>query len=177
MQAVDFSQHSYNPAAQGPSAAAASAQAASPDSALSFDDLLAVVNPLQHFPVVGTLYRALTGDTIKTPEKIAGDTLYGGLPGFVSSVADTAFEKITGKNIGDTVLAFLTGNGEPVNSGVASAEPAAVAPAQGLTTPDVAALMQSLSQSGVDTDTATRALSAYRSTKGFLPNVPITPST
>ncbi|MBV9905625.1 MAG: hypothetical protein JO346_13710 [Alphaproteobacteria bacterium] len=76
------------------------------DESFSFDDLIDVVNPLQHLPIVGTLYRAITGDTINTVPKIAGDTLYGGLMGFASSVADFAFEKITGHNFGDTVLAL-----------------------------------------------------------------------
>ncbi|HEU0095775.1 MAG TPA: hypothetical protein VFQ52_04930, partial [Rhizomicrobium sp.] len=44
-----------------------------------FNHVLDVVNPLQHLPVVGTLYRAITGDKIGAVEKIAGDTLYGGL--------------------------------------------------------------------------------------------------
>ena len=73
----------------------------------SFHNLLGVINPLQHLPVIGTLYRALTGDTIGAPEKIAGDTLYGGLWGAVSSIADTAFEAATGKDFGDTVLALF----------------------------------------------------------------------
>ena len=76
----------------------------------SFHDLLSIINPLQHLPVIGTLYRAVTGDTIGTPEKIAGDALYGGLWGAVSSIADAAFEEITGKDVGDTVLALFTGH-------------------------------------------------------------------
>src|SRR5665213_4140514 len=76
----------------------------------SFHNLLSIINPLQHLPVIGTLYRAITGDTIGTPEKIAGDTLYGGLWGAVASIADSAFQAVTGKDIGDTVLAFFTGN-------------------------------------------------------------------
>lgn len=73
------------------------------DVGFSFKDLLDVVNPLQHIPVIGTLYRHLTGDTINTVPKIAGDTLYGGVEGFAGSVADTIFEKVTGKSLGDTV--------------------------------------------------------------------------
>ncbi|HEY4123659.1 MAG TPA: hypothetical protein VGM36_03540, partial [Rhizomicrobium sp.] len=38
---------------------------------------------------------------------VAGDTLYGGPIGLVSSLADLAFEKITGKDFGDTVMAFV----------------------------------------------------------------------
>lgn len=72
-----------------------------------WDNLLDVVNPLQHLPVVGTIYRAVTGDKIGDLEKVAGDTLYGGPIGLVSSLADVAFEKITGKDFGDTVMAFV----------------------------------------------------------------------
>jgi hypothetical protein len=72
--------------------------------------VLDVVNPLQHLPVVGTLYRAITGEKIGAVEKIAGDTLYGGLWGAVGSVADVAFEAATGKDFGGTMLAMVTGS-------------------------------------------------------------------
>ena len=155
-------------------AAAASVQtAADSDLHFSFDDLLDIVNPLQHLPVVGTLYRAITGDHIKTPEKIAGDTLYGGLWGFVSSVADTAFASLTGKNFGDTVLALLTGDHNAKPTSVAKATnptppaestpappvPAAAAPP---VNSDVAALSASLSRTGANNEMAQRALYAYR---------------
>lgn len=117
MPGIDYSSHIVNPVAQGPAAAVASARDSSSD--FSFGDFLDIINPLQHIPVVSTLYRALTGDEIGTPEKIAGDTLYGGILGggaigggvlsFFSSVADCAFKAVTGKDVGDTVLAFLTG--------------------------------------------------------------------
>ncbi|MBS0469928.1 MAG: hypothetical protein JSR60_02565 [Proteobacteria bacterium] len=111
MSFVDFSAHAVNPTAAGQHpAAAAAAQATAAgteDDSLTFGDILDVVNPLQHFPIVGTLYRAITGDTIKTLPKIAGDALFGGIPGLASSVADSIFQKVTGKNVGDTVLAFV----------------------------------------------------------------------
>jgi hypothetical protein len=84
--------------------------------------VLDVVNPLQHLPVVGTLYRAITGDKIGTVEKIAGDTLYGGLWGAVGSVADVAFEAATGKDFGGTMLAMVTGSHD-APSAVADAAP------------------------------------------------------
>src|SRR4051812_32361643 len=91
-----------------PAASARPADAAPPAAGSGlFQDILDIINPLQHLPVVGTLYRAITGDTIGKFEKVAGDTLYGGLWGAVSSVADLAFESITGKNFGDTVLALV----------------------------------------------------------------------
>src|SRR5690606_24297855 len=73
-----------------------------------FDDLLDIVNPLHHLPVVGTLYRALSDDTISAIPKIAGDTLYGGLWGALSAVADTIFTAVTGRDFGSTMLALVT---------------------------------------------------------------------
>ena len=137
-------------------------------SSLSFGDLLDIVNPLQHLPVISTLYRAITGDTIGTPEKIAGDTLYGGIYGFVGSLADTAFQAITGRNVGDTVLAFLSGGSDSTSTAVASA-PVSVTPATAISlpTPDLSALMDSLSAKGVDPATASRAAYAYSRATGL----------
>jgi len=73
----------------------------------SFHNLLSIFNPLQHIPIVSTLYRSITGDTIGPLERVAGDTLYGGWMGLASSVANLAFEKETGKDFGDSVLAFV----------------------------------------------------------------------
>ena len=76
-------------------------------------DLLEVVNPLQHIPVVATLYRAVTHDAIEPVERVAGDTLYGGVMGLASAIGELIFQKVTGKDVGDTVLAFLTGDHAP----------------------------------------------------------------
>jgi hypothetical protein len=94
------------------------------DSGFSFGDLLDIVNPLQHIPVVSTIYRHLTGDGIGVGEKIAGDTLYGGLVGFLGSVGDAIFTQVTGKSVGDTAYAALIGGdaGAPATA-VASNEP------------------------------------------------------
>ncbi|MBS0275791.1 MAG: hypothetical protein JSR55_15740 [Proteobacteria bacterium] len=103
------SEHTKTAAAKADATQTASSAApAKADSGNSFfDDMLDVVNPLQHLPIVGTVYRAITGDKIGDVEKVAGDTLYGGPIGLVSSLADVAFEKITGKDFGDTVMAFV----------------------------------------------------------------------
>jgi hypothetical protein len=165
-------------AAQGTASASATPAASVDDSGFSFHDLLSIINPLQHLPVIGTLYRAITGDTIKTPEKIAGDALYGGLWGAVASVADAAFQAVTGKDVGDTVLALLTGNHASASIGVATNAPAA-APATTTTSaatpaaatdPNVAALTASLAGKGVDSDTAKRAIFAYQKSM-ILPNM------
>jgi hypothetical protein len=102
-----------------------------------FNDVLDVVNPLQHLPVVGTVYRAITGDKIGDVEKIAGNTLYGGPIGLVSSLADLAFEKITGKDFGDTVMAFVGLDQKDSNTALAAntakPEPAKTAVASNIT--------------------------------------------
>jgi hypothetical protein len=193
MPSIDYSAHNVRPiigpdVAPGRAVPAAGADAAGDsDSGFSFDDLLDVVNPLQHIPIVGTLYRHLTGDTIKTLPKIAGDTLYGGLTGFASSVADSIFEKITGKNFGDTVLAYaedLFSSGDPTElktggaprvaaldlpalppPSVPTADPAAATVAtagDAVLVPGQDALMLALGRTGVDQDIALRAASAYR---------------
>src|SRR3569833_1933690 len=56
--------------------AAVPAQDDDSDTGFSFGDLIDMVNPLQHIPVVGTLYRRITGDTINTVPKLSGDTAY-----------------------------------------------------------------------------------------------------
>ncbi len=122
MTFVDNSAHAVNPLAAGSAPAAATA---SPDEGgLSFGDLVDIVNPLQHLPVVSTLYRAITGDRIKTFPKIAGDTLYGGVEGFAGSIADTIFQKITGKSFGDTVLAQVEDLFSPAGATASAAPPA-----------------------------------------------------
>ncbi|MBT5663730.1 MAG: hypothetical protein HOJ06_00205, partial [Rhodospirillaceae bacterium] len=39
---------------------------------LTFGDVLDIINPLQHIPVVSTLYRELTGDEISPGARMAG---------------------------------------------------------------------------------------------------------
>lgn len=152
-----------------------------------FHHLWNVVNPLQHVPVIGTIYRAITGEHLDAVEKIAGDTLYGGLWGAVSSVADVAFEGLTGKSFEDTALALFKSDNSPklastkvvaptitADISLPSADlpvlPAATdtsvsaAPKNGM---DVAALTRALSAKGVDSDTASRALYAYRRSMGW----------
>ena len=135
-----------------------------------FHHILDVITPLQHLPVAGTIYRAITGEHIGGIEKIACDTLYGGLWGAVSSIADVAFEGITAVasvkvSVRETALNI------PAPSADISALPAedlAVAiAAPAAAGPDIAALTSALSSKGVDNDTASRALYAYRRSMGM----------
>jgi hypothetical protein len=167
-----------NGAAAAPASTAlssgAGAASGNPGAGFSFHDLLDIVNPLQHLPVIGTLYRAITGEHIGTFEKIAGDTLYGGFWGAVSSLADTAFEKITGKDFGDTILGLLTSSHGDAPKAVAAntqlPQPAASTPTA-LPTADVAALSRALAAKGIDQDIAQRAQFAYQRSMSLPPNM------
>jgi len=57
------------------------APAADPPSDVSFSSILHALNPLQYLPVVGTIYRAITGDTLNEAVRGVGQTLVGGLLG------------------------------------------------------------------------------------------------
>ena len=94
---------------------AASTAAPKTEDGFGFSDILAIVNPLQHIPVVGTLYREWTGDTISPAARIAGDTLYGGVFGLAASVADSLVEGTTGKDIGSHIYDTIFGESTPAN--------------------------------------------------------------
>jgi len=70
-------------------------------------DLLDVVNPLQHIPLVNTLYRHLTGDTIKPAAMVAGGVLYGGPVGGMASLANVMVTEETGRDVTGNVTAFV----------------------------------------------------------------------
>lgn len=61
---------------------------------LDFDDMLDIVNPLHHIPIVGFIYRAITGDTISPASAMAGGALFGGPLGFIGALASQAYESI-----------------------------------------------------------------------------------
>ncbi len=81
-----------------------------PERDISFDEFLDIVNPLHHIPIVGTIYRAITGDEISPSASIFGGFLFGGPLGFVTAIASAIFEEANGQNLGDTVLAALVGD-------------------------------------------------------------------
>ncbi len=86
---------------------AKSEKAAGKGEGMSFWDVLDVVNPLQHIPVVNKIYQAVTGDTIRTPAKVAGAALFFGPVGLAVASADAILEKETGKDAMDHVTSAL----------------------------------------------------------------------
>lgn len=74
----------------------------------SFADILDVINPLQHIPVVSTLYREFTGDPMSVGSRIAGGALFGGPIGLIAAIIDSIVEQGTGKDIGSNMFAAAT---------------------------------------------------------------------
>lgn len=66
----------------------------------SFDDLVDIVNPLQHIPVVSTMYREASEDALAPGPRMLGSTLFFGPIGLASSVVNVLIEQGTGKDIG-----------------------------------------------------------------------------
>jgi len=79
------------------------------DDGVTFWDMLDVVNPLQHIPIVSTAYRAITGDELDPGARLAGGTLFGGPIGLAASAFNVILENNTGKDAGEHVLAMFQG--------------------------------------------------------------------
>ena len=77
------------------------------DAGPSFKDVLDIINPLQHIPIINTIYRHLTGDEEGAVADVAGGALYAGPVGLVGSMIDLAVKGGTGRSIGDNVLHWL----------------------------------------------------------------------
>lgn len=73
-------------------------------------DVLDVINPLQHIPVVNLLYRGITGDEMGAPARILGSSLYGGPVGAVMAVIDTVVEQETGRTMAGNAIALAGGD-------------------------------------------------------------------
>jgi hypothetical protein len=75
-----------------------------------FDDLLDIVNPLQHLPVVSQVYRRVTGDEIGMLPQIAGGLLFGGPIGGAVAIVGAGIEAGTGRSAASHALAALQGD-------------------------------------------------------------------
>jgi len=97
-------------AASAPSPAAISGQPP-----LTFHELLSSLNPLQYVPVVGNIYRALTGDCPPEGVRVTGSfilsALTGGPLGMAINVAVTAAQKVTGIDLDQVAHAVMASVG------------------------------------------------------------------
>ncbi len=82
-----------------------------------FKDVLDIINPLQHIPVVSSIYRAVTGDEIASAPRAIGGAIYGGPVGLLAAVSNNIVEAETGSDIAETAFAAFAGSR---NDGVTS---------------------------------------------------------
>lgn len=73
------------------------------------NDILDMVNPLQHIPLVGSLYREVTGDDIKPVSRIIGGAVYGGAVGAGTALVNSVIEYDTGTDIAGNVMKLAAG--------------------------------------------------------------------
>lgn len=79
-----------------------------PTESYGFKDIIDVINPLQHIPIINTAYQKITGDTIKPAAQILGGGLFGGPLGAGGAAINVAVETQTGKNISGHAFAAFT---------------------------------------------------------------------
>jgi len=73
----------------------------------TFRDFIDIINPLQHIPIVSTIYRSLTDDTLDHAPRVAGGAVFGGPIGAVVGLLNVIVEEITGKDVGEHVMAMF----------------------------------------------------------------------
>src|SRR5690348_4164602 len=95
------------------------------DGSFGFRDILDAINPLQHIPVISSIYRWATGDEPGNVARIVGDALFTGPYGAASSLFSIAFREETGKDPGEMMLSLVTGS-DP-GAGAPTATPTATA--------------------------------------------------
>ncbi len=103
---------------------------------LTFGDLLDAVNPLQHLPVISTIYRGLTGDTINPGARTVGGLIYGGPAGALLAGASAGVEEMLAKGpatggVSTTALAEAGPSPAPATATRATTTPAASGRAAG----------------------------------------------
>ena len=138
------------------------AEGASASEESGLDALLDVINPLQHIPVVSSVYRAATEDDISAPARLLGGALFGGPLGLGLALANVITEEATGSDIGEHVAAALTPETETA--------PAALAARGRASGPDDVA---SRGEDGSDTaaaETGTAQLAQYANVKDWAEN-------
>lgn len=78
--------------------APAAPAAADAGTGLSFGAVLSDLNPLQYLPVVGTIYRAITGDEVHPAFRVAASAgmalLFGGPAGLAATMIAVAVEEV-----------------------------------------------------------------------------------
>jgi hypothetical protein len=91
-----------------PAVPAVSAPAAPPaEPGLRFGDVLAALNPLHHVPLVGAVYRHVTGATLHPAAQVLGGLVFGGPFGLFAAALGATFTQATGQSPLAATLAAL----------------------------------------------------------------------
>ncbi len=77
------------------------------DDGFGFFDLLDMVNPLQHIPLVNIAYRAITGDEIKPISQIIGGGVFGGALGVAGGLVNAVIKEETGEDVAGNVISLV----------------------------------------------------------------------
>jgi len=78
-----------------------------PSEGMTFADFLDIINPLQHIPIVSSIYRMVTGDEIGVGSRLIGDALFAGIPGLIAGALAATVESASGASIEEHLLALL----------------------------------------------------------------------
>lgn len=98
---------------EDPAFAASLAETETPKKdSFGFFDVLDMINPLQHIPVVSSIYRSMTGDEIKPVSRVVGGAAFGGPLGAASGVVNALFQMETGKDVADNMVASIEGKND-----------------------------------------------------------------
>lgn len=74
------------------------------DDGFNFRDVLDLINPLQHIPIIGNIYRSLTGDLAAPAIRVAGGALFGGPLGAAFAAANVAMKQLVSPMLEDGPL-------------------------------------------------------------------------
>ena len=66
---------------------------------IALGDVLDIINPLQHIPIVSTIYRLTTDNDIGVGPRLLGGALFGGPLGILVTGLTTIFEDISGGSV------------------------------------------------------------------------------
>ena len=79
---------------------------------LTFLDIVDAVNPLQHIPLISSIYRNISGDSISEVPKFVGGALYGGPLGLVAALGSYIIEAEKNKTQEPKKVPALAANDE-----------------------------------------------------------------
>src|SRR5262249_52662745 len=82
------------------------------DGKLGWKDVVDLINPLQHIPLVNIAYRHFTGDQPSGAAELLGALPFGPFS-TLTAIADLAVRSTTGKDIGENAIAMITGGDKP----------------------------------------------------------------